>query len=213
MTPTSIVAYLALFAAVGFVFLFASLFLGRFLRPHAPNLQKQETYECGEPAVGSSYVQFDLRFYVVALLFIVFDVEVAFFFPWATVFGKATQLTDTRLAKVVAEASESADSPVRLAPVAEQKLRELGIARPSVPDPSASAQENTARIEAQANTLALTAIADIAVFFAVLLVGFAYVWYRGDLDWVRAAGAPSGGAAAAIEEPLVSPETREASSR
>ena len=39
-------------------------------------------------------MQFDLRFYVVALLFIIFDVEVAFFFPWATVFGKATQLVD-----------------------------------------------------------------------------------------------------------------------
>lgn len=208
MTPTSIVAYLALFAAVGFVFLFASLFLGRFLRPHAPSLQKQETYECGEPAVGSSYVQFDLRFYVVALLFIIFDVEVAFFFPWATVFGKATQLTDTRLAKVVAAAPESADSPVRLAPATEQKLRELGIARPSAPDPSASVQENTEWIEAQANTLALTAIADIAVFFAVLLVGFAYVWYRGDLDWVRAAGPPHGGKVTAIEEPLVSTETR-----
>ena len=46
-----------------------------------PNAEKLEVYECGEPTIGSSFVQFDLRFYVVALLFIIFDVEVAFFFP------------------------------------------------------------------------------------------------------------------------------------
>lgn len=206
MTPTSIVAYLALFATVGFAFLFASLLLGRLLRPYAPTPQKQETYECGEPAVGSSYVQFDLRFYVVALLFIIFDVEVAFFFPWAAVYGKATQLTDTRLPKVVAEAP--AGATMALAPATEQKLRELGVARPTIPDPAASGEENTRQIESQANKLALTAIADIAVFFAVLLVGFAYVWYRGDLDWVRAVGPPQSGEAAEAEEPLVGTGTR-----
>lgn len=206
MTPTSIVAYLALFATVGFAFLFVSLLLGRFLRPHTPTPQKQETYECGEPAVGSSYVQFDLRFYVVALLFIIFDVEVAFFFPWAAIFGKATQLTDTRLPKV--EARASADSPLTLAPAAKQKMRELGVAEPTLPDPAASVEENTRQVESQANKLALTAIADIAVFFAVLLVGFAYVWYRGDLDWVRAVGPPRGGEVAEAEEPLVGTGTR-----
>ncbi len=95
-TPTAIVAYLALFAGVGFAFLFANLLLGRFLRPVLPNEEKLEVYECGEPTIGSSFVQFDLRFYVVALLFIIFDVEVAFFFPWAVVFGKATQLAAAR---------------------------------------------------------------------------------------------------------------------
>src|SRR5450631_3878715 len=92
-TPLAIVAYLALFAAVGFVFLFANLLVGWLFRPRTPNEEKLEVYECGEPTIGSSFVQFDLRFYVVALLFIIFDVEVAFFFPWATVFGKATQLS------------------------------------------------------------------------------------------------------------------------
>ncbi len=79
-------------ARSGFVFLFANLVLGWLVRPRLPNVEKLEVYECGEPTIGSSFVQFDLRFYVVALLFIIFDVEVAFFFPWATVFGKATQL-------------------------------------------------------------------------------------------------------------------------
>ena len=97
MSPTAIVAYLALFATLGFVFLFANLVVGWFLRPDSPNVEKLEVYECGEPTIGSSFVQFDLRFYVVALLFIIFDVEVAFFFPWAVVFGKATHLMDPQL--------------------------------------------------------------------------------------------------------------------
>src|SRR6476660_4852030 len=93
-SPIAIVAYLALFAAAGFVFLFVNLLIGHFLRPYAPNVEKLEVYECGEPTIGSSFVQFDLRFYVVALLFIIFDVEVAFFFPWAAVFGKSTNLAE-----------------------------------------------------------------------------------------------------------------------
>ena len=90
MSPnaTAIVAYLALFATVGFLFVLASLILGWFLRARAPTAQKLETYECGEPAVGPGSVQFDLRFYVVALVFLIFEVEVAFFFPPATVFGR-----------------------------------------------------------------------------------------------------------------------------
>ena len=67
------------------------------LRPAKMNAEKGEIYECGEPTVGSAWVQFDLRFYVVALLFVIFDVEMAFFFPWAVVFGKANQLADPDL--------------------------------------------------------------------------------------------------------------------
>jgi NADH-quinone oxidoreductase subunit A len=188
-TPTAIVAYLALFVAVGFIFLFATLLVGRFLRPHAPNQEKLEIYECGEPTIGSSFVQFDLRFYVVALLFIIFDVEVAFFFPWATVFGKATHLMDRQLAKV------SADG--QLTPAATALFHELGVERPEVPQlsqaqaqtlpPDASAAQRGDRAtEDLARTLAKISIIDIGAFFAVLLVGFAYVWKRGDLDWVRA---------------------------
>src|SRR5467141_454431 len=94
MSATVVAAYLALFVTVGMLFLFANLLVGKFLRPDSPNVEKLEVYECGEPTIGSSFVQFDLRFYVVALLFIIFDVEVAFFFPWANVFGKATNLMD-----------------------------------------------------------------------------------------------------------------------
>ncbi len=79
MLPIALVAYLILFIAVGVLFLFVSLLIGRFIRPHAPSVPKGEAYECGEPAVGSSFIQFDLRFYVVALLFLIFEVELAFF--------------------------------------------------------------------------------------------------------------------------------------
>src|SRR6187401_2544512 len=93
-TPIAIAAYIALFAVTGFLFLFINLLVGKLVRPRLPNREKLEVYECGEPTIGSSYVQFDLRFYVVALLFIIFDVEVVFFFPWGTIFGGATQLAD-----------------------------------------------------------------------------------------------------------------------
>lgn len=184
MSPTLIVAYLALFASVGFVFLFVNLLVGKFLRPKAPNAEKLAVYECGEPTIGSSFVQFDLRFYVVALLFIIFDVEVAFFFPWATVFGKATHLMDARFEKVqVAETGE-----LSLTPQAAQIHRDLGVPQPAVPEGSQGKAGNTKAIEDMAGKLALASIFDILVFFAVLMVGFAYVWRRGDLDWVRAVG-------------------------
>ena len=85
-SSTAIVGYLALFAAIGFGFIFVNLLVGYFLRPDDPHNEKQEIYECGEPAIGSSFVQFDLRFYTVALVFIVFDVEIALLWPWAVVF-------------------------------------------------------------------------------------------------------------------------------
>ena len=184
MSPTVIVAYLALFASVGFVFLFVNLLVGKFLRPKAPNPEKLAVYECGEPTIGSSFVQFDLRFYVVALLFIIFDVEVAFFFPWATVFGKATHLMDPNFDNKVSVASGAPE----LSPQAKEIYRQLGVANATVPDASAGKVANQNRIESSSRNLALASIVDIGVFFAVLMVGFAYVWRRGDLDWVRAVG-------------------------
>jgi NADH-quinone oxidoreductase subunit A len=167
--------------------LFLTLVVGWLLRPKLPNTEKLEVYECGEPTIGSSFVQFDLRFYVVALLFIIFDVEVAFFFPWATVFGKATHLMDPNLAKVTAEGT--------LTEPAAALFEEMGVHNVAVPplgeELAASAAGMTAQEQGElavtelARTIAQISIIDIAVFFAVLLVGFAYVWKRGDLDWVR----------------------------
>jgi NADH-quinone oxidoreductase subunit A len=188
-----LVAYLALFAGVGVVFLFVNLLVGRFLRPVNPHPEKLEIYECGEPTIGSSFVQFDLRFYVVALLFIIFDVEVAFFFPWAAVFGKSMHLANERVAIV----AEGPNDTLSLTPTARGLYRELGVPVPTVPTAvplslakqipaNLSAAERSAAIAHQgARQLALVTIADIAAFFAILLIGFAYVWRRGDLDWVR----------------------------
>ncbi len=177
-TPTAIAAYVALFALTGFLFLFVNLLVGWLVRPRLPNREKLEVYECGEPTIGSSFVQFDLRFYVVALLFIIFDVEVAFFFPWAAVFGKATQLAADAPPAVSSPADPSAnlyDS------TAATRLHELGFFGAAAPN-AAEAEE----LRLAARDMSLASFADIGVFFGVLLVGFAYVWKRGDLDWVRA---------------------------
>src|SRR6266851_1054803 len=90
----TLVFFLLVFGVVGVVFLFIHLLMGSVIRPNVPDKEKLTIYECGEPTVGSAWIQFDLRFYVVALLFVIFDVEVAFFFPWAVVFGKANQLAN-----------------------------------------------------------------------------------------------------------------------
>ena len=59
--------------------------LGRMLAPHKPDLQKLSPYECGFEAFEDARMKFDVRYYLVAILFILFDLEIAFLFPWATV--------------------------------------------------------------------------------------------------------------------------------
>jgi len=81
-----LVTGILLFCAAGFGIVFVGLFLGSLARPQMPHPEKGTAYECGEPAIGDSWVQFDLRFYTVALVFIVFDVEVALLWPWAVAF-------------------------------------------------------------------------------------------------------------------------------
>jgi NADH-quinone oxidoreductase subunit A len=186
MTPTSLVAYLVLFAGGAFMFLLVSLLLGRLLRVQVPTPEKLRPYECGEPSVGTSQVQFDLRFYVVALVFLVFDVEVAFFFPWAVVYGKAAQTAQLATAAVQAPAGSAAAVDAMNA-----KYGELTGAKGVKNDPATVAQ--TAR------RLTVFALIDLGVFFVVLLVGFAYVWNQGDLDWVRAIGRSNEASAAGLE--------------
>ena len=132
---TQAVLIFLIFLAVGAVFLAVNLIVGKLVRPNTPSKEKSGIYECGELPVGSSWIQFDLRFYVVALLFVIFDVEIAFFFPWAVVFGNAIQQRDAG--------------------------------------------------NAVAGAFAEFAFLELLVFFAILLVGFAYLWKRGDLEWVR----------------------------
>lgn len=76
----------AVFLGFGLAFVLVNMVLGTIVRPSAPTPDKKSIYECGEPTVGSSWVQFDLRFYVVALFYLIFDVEVALIWPIAVVF-------------------------------------------------------------------------------------------------------------------------------
>lgn len=112
---------ITIFLVLGTCFVFFNLLLGKLVRPRVPLPEKDASYECGEQPIGNSWVQFDLRFYIVALVFLVFDVEVALFYPWATIYQ------DFKLASLI----------------------------------------------------------DMLVFFAILLVGYVYLWRFGYLDWVR----------------------------
>ena len=123
---------LLMFFIGGIAVVFAAVFFSRLLAPQHPNPVKNSTYECGEETVGPTWVRFNSRFYVIALIFLVFDVEVLFLYPWAL------------------------------------NLRELG----------------------------LFAWIDMAIFIVILAVGLAYVWAKGDLEWVR----PRGSSAGSLEE-------------
>ena len=81
-------ATVLVFIALGAVTVALMLGISRLLAPSAPSAMKASTYECGEIPYGSSWVQFNIRFYVVALIFIIFDVEVALLYPWAVVFQR-----------------------------------------------------------------------------------------------------------------------------
>jgi len=161
--------HLLVFTVLGIVFLLGPLILGRFFRPKNPTVEKDSAYECGEPSIGSAFIQFDLRYYVVALLFIIFDVEVAFFFPWAAIYGGSAQLADPNLtvdsrqylsAKLLNQTQDAISTTVSISADTAARLLDAGLI-------------------------------DLLVFFGVLMVGFAYVWKRGDLDWVRAMTAQS----------------------
>lgn len=119
-------ANILLFAALAFFTVFAILVVTKFVRPDAPNEQKDITYECAEIPVGQAWFNFNPRFYVIALVFLIFDVEVAFTFPVAVVFRDW----------------------------AERGLGGL-------------------------------AFIELALFIGILLVGLAYIWVKGDLDWIR----------------------------
>lgn len=185
---TTLVLFLLIFLAAGLTLLAANLVLGRFVRPDRPSAAKSEVYECGEQPVGPSWIQFDLRFYVVALLFVIFDVELAFFFPWAVVFGSATQLANPELSatqrnEIEARFRQPGQRADKVDPFEHVDAHKHG------PNPSIHAATDAPA----AKKLAWIAFADVMVFFGVLLVGFAYLWRRGDLEWVRslaAQGAP-----------------------
>lgn len=72
-----------IFLILAIVFVIITLFINRLIRPNRPTHEKLKVYECGENPEGSPWVKFNIRFYVVALIFLIFDVEVVLLFPWA----------------------------------------------------------------------------------------------------------------------------------
>ena len=110
-----------IFALLGIVLVYVPLLIQKLVAPSQKTPDKLANYECGEEPEGSACVQFNIRFYVIALIFLIFDVEVVFLFPWAMGF------------------------------------KDLG----------------------------LLAFIEMGIFLVVLIVGLAYVWKKGDLDWVK----------------------------
>ena len=73
-------------ALLGIVMVAIPLLVQKLIPPSKKSFEKLDTYECGEEAEGNAWLQFNIRFYVIALIFLIFDVEVVFLFPWAVVF-------------------------------------------------------------------------------------------------------------------------------
>ncbi len=115
------------FALGGAVLVFGGMWLGSLIRPKREGEAGLEPYECGEKPIGSAWFRFDIRYYTVALVYLLFAVEIAFLFPWARVLKEA---------------------------LADDAIGGL-------------------------------ALVEGVVFILVLAVGLAYVWRKGDLDWVR----------------------------
>ncbi len=80
-------AQILLFAVGGILFTSLALLTSRLIRPNRPNAQKLTSYESGETPQGLAWIQFNVRFYVLALVFLLFEVEIVFLFPWSTVFA------------------------------------------------------------------------------------------------------------------------------
>lgn len=77
---------------IGVIAVVGALIVGKFIRPHKPNKVKEQPYECGEDPIGSAWSNFNIRFYVIALVFIIFDVEGALMFPVAAVFKQFNEI-------------------------------------------------------------------------------------------------------------------------
>ena len=75
------------FASVGFVFVFLNVIVGSIIRPRRKGTQGLEVYECGEETLGDAWIKFDIRYYTVALVYVIFAVEIGFLFPVFGVFG------------------------------------------------------------------------------------------------------------------------------
>ena len=80
--------FIGVFLVLAPVFPIMALLIPRLIAPRKPNRTKQETYECGIETVGDAYVQFKVHYYIFALVFLIFDVETVFLYPWAVSFNQ-----------------------------------------------------------------------------------------------------------------------------
>jgi NADH-quinone oxidoreductase subunit A len=86
------------FLIVGILFVVIAFIVVKLLAPDKPNKGRDEIYECGEEALGTPWIKFNIRYYVIALIFIIFDVEVIFLLPWAVVFKNLGMLAFLEMA-------------------------------------------------------------------------------------------------------------------
>jgi len=77
---------IAVFLIIGIVFVLFAIFFAGLIRPQRPSKTKLDNYECGETPIGGAWIQYNAGFYIYALIFVIFDVEVVFLFPWAVAF-------------------------------------------------------------------------------------------------------------------------------
>lgn len=122
---------LLLFAVGGLVAIIGPLVISRLVRPNRPNEEKLTTYECGEDPTGTAWGKFNIRFYVVALIFVLFETELLFLFPWAIVFGNENLNAST------------------------------------------------------GGNWGILAMVEMGLFILILVVGLAYVWGKGYLEWEK----------------------------
>jgi len=85
-----------MFILGGILFVLLAFTVSRIVRPDRPNPEKLSSYETGEESVGNAWAQFNIRFYIVALIFLLFEVEIVFLFPWSTVFAKKELIDQTK---------------------------------------------------------------------------------------------------------------------
>ena len=78
--------YVFVFLLIGVGFVAVNLLISSLIRPNTPSKAKAQIYDCGEPAVGAGYQQFNMRFYLIAFVFVIFDVEIAFMYPVTAVY-------------------------------------------------------------------------------------------------------------------------------
>lgn len=82
--------WVAFFLLVGIAFCLGSFIFNWFLRSNKPSEDKLSPYECGERAIGSAWIQYEVKYYLYGLLFLIFEVEIVFIIPWATIFRDST---------------------------------------------------------------------------------------------------------------------------